>query len=595
MDRIKVFLSSAMTGELNEERAVIKAVFGIDRSLIHLFELLTISDNAYPYRIDKAYKDLVKKSNIIILVLNKELRQAVVEEFNEAINNNKKIFCYIKSNKERDEELISFIHDTIYNHYTSKDFTDSVELSKIIVNDLSTDLLNEYTKSDTSLKIDIENYNTVQLNEYYFSRDKLNELLLKDEIRKMSTNELIDLSLDLSNKYGRYKEALLYLEIALIREPNNWALYNNKGLILQNMGMVKLAIHSFELSRNFKINDVTLYNLGTLYYENEEYEKAITCFDQSLNMNSGKYETVNYLTNCYIKIKKFSKALEYAERAYTLNKDDVIIISNLSLALSYNDKCEEGLIIIEQIKDTNRYLYFRTKLLINRIQNNYDDIFTLADNIINDHYLDYDVYNIKLEAFIKLSLIDEAISLMNEMSSKFIISPSDYNNFGFALMECYYYNDAIPFFNKALEINPYIVQSWQNLQVCYAQISEFDLALQTCNKALNYFPNDKKTLGNKGSILINQGKITEGFGVFIQLLPDSIDFSDRKLPIRDFIIEIFNKHGINLDNLDALEQIWNKGDEQEKMKIKESFSLINNYFNSLQNNIFNIIKGDSTL
>ena len=76
---------------------------------------------------------------------------------------------------------------------------------------------------------------------------------------------------------------------------------------------------------------------------------------------------------------------------------------------------------------------------------------------------------------------------------------------------------------------------------------------------------------------------------------DSIDFSDRKLPIRDFIIEIFNKHGINLDNLEAVEQIWNKGDEQEKMKIKESFSLINNYFNSLQNNIFNIIKGDSTL
>jgi len=81
MKRLNVFLRSAMTGELDQERAALRILFHSDPTLASLVELYAIEDHAGPTSIERAYVDEVTYSDVLILLLNKELRPAVEKEY----------------------------------------------------------------------------------------------------------------------------------------------------------------------------------------------------------------------------------------------------------------------------------------------------------------------------------------------------------------------------------------------------------------------------------------------------------------------------------------------------------------------------------
>jgi tetratricopeptide (TPR) repeat protein len=587
MDKIKVFLSSAMTGELYAEREAVRTLFDFNEFLIQMFNLRIIENNASPDNIKETYEHLVNKSDIFILLLNEELREAVLNEYNIATTNQLNVFCYIKENQKRTEKLEQFIENFPYNKHTCKIFYYPQDLVKFIKEDICNDIVKKYLKNkiDSTKKINFEN---VQVNDLYFSRELLNDLLSNEEIKKMSADDLVVFSNLLIKEYGRYKDALMYLEVALLKEPEKWYIYNNKGFVLHSMGLIDLAIHSYELSRNFSENDVTLYNLGTLYYEKKEYQKAIIYFNLSLKINSDKYNALNYITNCYLNLSEYSIALECAEKAYSINKTDELIIANLALVYAYNNKENEAMMILENINSDNNFYYLKTKLLILNVLNKDDDVLILANQIIKENYRDYDVYKIKFNVLVKLNLINDAIENINEMSKIFVITPSDFNNFGYSLMDKFnLYETAINYFQKAIEINPFIIQAWQNLQVCYAQLEEFDNALDTCDRALSYFPQDSKSLQNKGAILFKIGKFKEGIDVIFEIIPKTLKINEKEINLREFFINMFNKIGLNFELLEEYNKIWNNGSEEEKQKLQEKFVSLQKFIDDMQNKIIN--------
>jgi hypothetical protein len=70
-----------MTGELDQERAALRILFHSDPTLASLVELYAIEDHAGPTSIERAYVDEVTYSDVLILLLNKELRPAVEKEY----------------------------------------------------------------------------------------------------------------------------------------------------------------------------------------------------------------------------------------------------------------------------------------------------------------------------------------------------------------------------------------------------------------------------------------------------------------------------------------------------------------------------------
>jgi len=75
-----------------------------------------------------------------------------------------------------------------------------------------------------------------------------------------------------------------------------------------------------------------LYNKGNLSYENEDYEKAVSFYEELVKMDKVSREVFYNLGNSYFKLKKIGKAILNYERALRLAPRDKDTQVNLKLA-----------------------------------------------------------------------------------------------------------------------------------------------------------------------------------------------------------------------------------------------------------------------
>jgi len=141
-NKIKVFISSSMNDAVFlEQRCAIKSF--LDR--VPLYDCFIIETAASPTHVITRYETQVQRSDIIILILQTELRPGVVKEFNVAKNYNKRIFAYIH-NGTKTSDLEDFIKDKIHPLSTSTTFSDTMQLIDKIEHDLLEDLVTQYVE-----------------------------------------------------------------------------------------------------------------------------------------------------------------------------------------------------------------------------------------------------------------------------------------------------------------------------------------------------------------------------------------------------------------------------------------------------------------
>lgn len=139
---IKVFLSSSMKNKTYlEQRSAIISFF--DR--MSLYELFAIESSASPDNVVDRYISEIKRSDIVILVLQEDLREGVVREVHSAIRTSKRIFAYIDSG-EKTNELQEFIQNEVQSYATTVNFADTVNLIDKIERDLLEDLVSKYVE-----------------------------------------------------------------------------------------------------------------------------------------------------------------------------------------------------------------------------------------------------------------------------------------------------------------------------------------------------------------------------------------------------------------------------------------------------------------
>lgn len=146
MLKINAFLTSAMTGELDEERRAIRILFNKSSELSKFYDLYAIEEHASPLGIEADFSDNVVHSQVLISVLKWKLRRPVEQEFNIAQENHLRIFCYVSNDdRQRDETMIKFIREKAHDVHCGS-YTSSVDLVERIERDLLDDLIRYYAK-----------------------------------------------------------------------------------------------------------------------------------------------------------------------------------------------------------------------------------------------------------------------------------------------------------------------------------------------------------------------------------------------------------------------------------------------------------------
>ena len=81
------------------------------------------------------------------------------------------------------------------------------------------------------------------------------------------------------NRFWRAEKALLTI---LKIDERNAAAYNRLGILYAKQKEDKDAIDCFEIASSIEVSSSSLHNLGLIYYETENYEKAAIAFEQAI-------------------------------------------------------------------------------------------------------------------------------------------------------------------------------------------------------------------------------------------------------------------------------------------------------------------------
>ncbi len=514
MLKFNVFLSSAMTGELNSERDSVRVLFQTDSTIKEFFSLYVIEEHASPNTIEQAFTSKVSKSDILVILLDKQLREAVKTEFDVADKANLRVFTYIKDRTDsRDEDMSEFISQSAYKYHCGS-FRGAVDLCEKIREDIISDLKDIYQQA-IETESNADGYQVISsTNERnwsssrFFDQQTISQVSENDSFKEMSTEQLIILAQTQLNETGNLRNSLLIYEVILHRNPNDWQVWNNRGLILNDMGYYEDALFSYRrsLSLNNKC-DVSLYNIGIYYHSRQRYDQALKLFLSALEIMPNKVSALNRVVSIYLNQNDGPKALDYAYKAYEIDQEESTI-SNLCMALTISNMKEKALQRCEELSEHS--IYRKVRAYIFFYSDHYEEALSEIEDFIKSGNRDYDLAIKKVFCLLNTSQTEDAITWLKELETTDYVYATDYNNIGWELYDKKYSVDfAAKLFQKAVDIDSSMLVAWRNLQCALRDLEMYNKGLIASDIAIQFFPDDVGVIMNRSWFLMMNGKLQE--------------------------------------------------------------------------------------
>jgi len=117
------------------------------------------------------------------------------------------------------------------------------------------------------------------------------------------------------------KAALSYINKALKLRNNDGCSYNDKALILAELGQTDKALECFNMGIKKDRDCASLYhNKGWLLNSLGKHNHALICFNKALELDSGRPEALYSLADSYLALNQPKKAIKYFKAAFSAVK-----------------------------------------------------------------------------------------------------------------------------------------------------------------------------------------------------------------------------------------------------------------------------------
>ncbi|MDE5577770.1 MAG: tetratricopeptide repeat protein [Oscillospiraceae bacterium] len=202
------------------------------------------------------------------------------------------------------------------------------------------------------------------------------------------------------------------------------------------------------------------FRRGIACAKNKQFQKAIDCFNKSIEINGDFAPTYNSRGNSYADLKQYDKAVEDYNKAIELNPNDSMVYCNRGNSYSNLKQYDNA------IEDYNKAIELNP--------NNSDAYCNRGTSYANLNQYDKSIEN-----------FNKAI----EIDSDFSIAYSDRSEVYVVLKQ---YDKAMEDSNKAIELDSNNSEAYKNRGDAYAGLEQCDNALEDYNKAIELNPEFKE-------------------------------------------------------------------------------------------------------
>jgi tetratricopeptide (TPR) repeat protein len=151
-------------------------------------------------------------------------------------------------------------------------------------------------------------------------------------------------------KRGEYDKAIEELSHVLRMDPHNNYAANWLAYSYLTIGEKEKAFNaSSKASAPVKDMDESWYNLGNSYHGEKESDRAILCYEKALDINPRHADALINLGLIYDEYKgSLEKALELYKRAFEINANDFMLLSNMGSVLNRLGRSKEAIFYYER-------------------------------------------------------------------------------------------------------------------------------------------------------------------------------------------------------------------------------------------------------
>ena len=363
----------------------------------------------------------------------------------------------------------------------------------------------EYKKQDVkkskSFFDEAKQFNQNKYFQYWYSKLLLLYLENKKAIEQLNTciqkNEnYLDAKVLLASIYVnqyQYSKALEILETESASE--NPIILNKKREVFFKQKEFRKAKLLFEEAISHDPQYIDAYiNLGNLYCHQYKLEHAMKYYENVLVVNPNCTEAMLKKVNIFLKKLEFEKAENLLNRILDSHPKNVKAALTQVQMFVHKSKFTEGFNLLEKIKLENHLRCNEPIILYNEagIHMTLNDtekaleLFQKSVNInkyeINSHIGIFRVYNNQQE-FDKIEKVfSEIEKIFAEDIHKIVCAKAQF----YSKKRCL--KEAIELFEKALEIDPYIISSLRSLSMVYRYKKDFSKSRFYIEKSLEIYP-----------------------------------------------------------------------------------------------------------
>jgi len=283
-----------------------------------------------------------------------------------------------------------------------------------------------------------------------------------------------------------YEKAIANYDKTLEIKQDYHLAWNNRGILLSNLGRNEEAIASYDKALEIKQDyHEAWYNRGISFSNFGRSEEAIASYDKALEIKQDKHEAWNGRGNSLYNLGRYEEAIASYNRVLEIKPDFHYAWHNRGSSLDNLGRYEEAIA-------------------------SYDK----ALEIKPDHV----AWNNRGSSLRKLGRYEEAIASFDKALE---IKP-DYheawNSRGYSLYNLGRYEEAIASFDKALEIKPDFHEAWNNRGISLRKLGRYEEAIANYDKALEIKPDKHKAWNNRGNSLSDLGRYEEAIASYDKAL-----------------------------------------------------------------------------